>query len=47
MACNAPDLSEQDYVGHPSGVHEECVWYCGSCYDCILKKNCFIKSTFS
>jgi len=26
---------------------EECVWYCGSCCGCGLKKSCFTKSTFS
>jgi hypothetical protein len=25
----------------------ECVWYCGSCCGCGLKKIVFIKSTFS
>ena len=25
----------------------ECVWYCGSCCGCDLKKIIFIKSTFS
>jgi hypothetical protein len=27
--------------------YEECVWYCGSCCGCGLKKVVFIKSTFS
>ena len=39
-----PDTtSYNDYCANKIG----CVWYCGSCYGCGLKKNCFIKSIFN